>query len=446
MRLRTRVLLLALAGALVSLFAGVAQPLPLFYDNPNLAIVLVTGEAAVGLLAAFLVVGRVQRSRRLDDLLLCCGLATFGAANLLFGALPAVFSEPTLEATTWAALAARMIGVGLIVGAALVPDRRLRLRQGWSTRLVIRLAWTLLASILLGHVLAAALPAPGLDAGEPLIAPIHLVAAVLLAIAAAGFTRRAEREPDPLREGMALACVLAVIARVDYAVFATDVPDALSIGDAFRLLFYVTVAAAVASEIREHWAASAEASPLRERRRVARELHDGLTQELASIRRDLAWLDADDELVRRAVASCDRALTSARGAIATLRDRPLDQPFADALAEAATQVALRERTSVRLEVEPGVNLTPLQCEAVIAITAEAITNAARHGGADVVQVALDTARLEISDAGRGFDPAEAEVGSRHYGIRGMHEQAAELGGIVEILSLPGRGTRVVVPR
>jgi len=80
-------------------------------------------------------------------------------------------------------------------------------------------------------------------------------------------------------------------------------------------------------------------------------------------------------------------------------------------------------------------------EALYRVCQEALTNARRHAGADLVRVALrfgDAATLEVADNGRGF-AVEAATGN---GLPGMRERLAALGGTVRIESAPGRGTCV----
>ena len=82
------------------------------------------------------------------------------------------------------------------------------------------------------------------------------------------------------------------------------------------------------------------------------------------------------------------------------------------------------------------------------ILSEAITNAARHGHADLVRVELENGnrlRLRITDTGRGFDPdAEQDAGRHRFGLRGMRERARALGGELRLTTEPGRGTQVEV--
>jgi signal transduction histidine kinase len=81
------------------------------------------------------------------------------------------------------------------------------------------------------------------------------------------------------------------------------------------------------------------------------------------------------------------------------------------------------------------------------IASEAITNAARHGAAELVRVQLidDPPRLRIGDAGRGFDPAGARPRDGHgFGLVAMRERAEAVGARLRVDSRPGGGTTVEV--
>jgi signal transduction histidine kinase len=80
--------------------------------------------------------------------------------------------------------------------------------------------------------------------------------------------------------------------------------------------------------------------------------------------------------------------------------------------------------------------------AVLRIVQEALHNALRHARARRIVVRLGTDRIEITDDGAGFDPARAELRSRHLGLTSMEERARELGGRLEIRSAAGAGTTV----
>jgi signal transduction histidine kinase len=216
-------------------------------------------------------------------------------------------------------------------------------------------------------------------------------------------------------------------------------------GDAFRLLFYAMILAGAAREVRSHWTALTEVAVLEERRRIARELHDGLTQEIAFISRNLRKLDRQSRVVQRLEAASARALDESRRAIAALSE-PFDRPLETILAEVARDVAARDGGRVALSLARGVKANPAEREVLVRIMSEAITNAIRHGDAKIVHVQLKPRdhglRLRIVDGGRGFDPDVVPPG--RFGLVSMHERAEALGGELHVRSVPGTGTEVEV--
>jgi signal transduction histidine kinase len=294
-------------------------------------------------------------------------------------------------------------------------------------------------------VLAAALTEPH---GHPFVVDIQLALAATYAVAAFGFYRRNQRTGDELSAWLAIGSILASAARVNYFVYPSLYSKWVYSGDVFRLGFYLMLLVGAAREIASYWASTVEAAQLEERRRIARDLHDGLAQEIAFIGRNAALLhdeNGNGELVDRIVAASERARAESRSVIAALTSR-LDEPLDRALAEAAREAEARYGTSVELRLPALVILPPARREGLIRIASEAITNAARHSGSTEVRVELEqhngSMRLRIVDRGRGFDADEPRANG--FGLVSMKERAEALGGHFQIRSKPGRGTQVEV--
>ena len=104
---------------------------------------------------------------------------------------------------------------------------------------------------------------------------------------------------------------------------------------------------------------------------------------------------------------------------------------------------------VRAELEPVVLPAALE-HAILRVTQEALANAVRHAGAEVIWVRLrggpDQVTLEVADDGRGFDPGppQAWAAGGGLGLRAMRDRAADQGGQLTIDSAPGAGTVVRV--
>src|SRR4051812_46394207 len=148
-RLHLRLAAVAAASGTVTLLVASVPSLRFAYHRPALHVAFETAAVLVVALAAFLVYGRFQRSHKLPDLLLACGLFAIATSNFAYGAIPAAFAglgaHPSL---TWAALAGRMFGTLLIAVSAFAPARALQ--RG-------RLAFASVAGVVVGAGLICSL-------------------------------------------------------------------------------------------------------------------------------------------------------------------------------------------------------------------------------------------------------------------------------------------------
>jgi PAS domain S-box-containing protein len=183
-----------------------------------------------------------------------------------------------------------------------------------------------------------------------------------------------------------------------------------------------------------------------ERNRIARDLHDGLAQELAYIYREarrVASGRADADTARHLEVAAGRALDESRDAIALL-SAPTEQPLDAVIASAAEDVGRRESIVERLDLAEDLTVPHAVRNALARIVREAITNAARHSEAREVEVSLradEGILLAVRDDGGGFDTSRPNGG---FGITSMRERAEAVGGAFSIRSVPGRGTEVEV--
>lgn len=195
-----------------------------------------------------------------------------------------------------------------------------------------------------------------------------------------------------------------------------------------------------------------QAATQEDRRRIARDLHDGLAQELAFIASKsttVASLTPGADSAKQLAYAAERALDEARRAIALLSET--SEPLQISLSQTVEDLAERHGMSARVDLSSGVTLCGEATENVIRIVREALTNAARHGRADAVAVTLREegpfACLVIADNGHGFEPSgrSEEAG---FGLRFMHERCERIGGSLTVRSAPGAGTQIslLVPR
>lgn len=456
----------ALVGAIAVTVAVVAgSRLPYAVSNPALHAAVETGNAAIGILAATLAAGRFRRNRLASDLALALAFLVFGAVNLLFSVAPLVLGHG-YAVGTWAAVAGRLLGTMLFCLAAFVPARAVRAPTG--ARL------TAAAVGLLGMIgvtvamTAGSLPVGvGLVAGaspdalptlvaHPVVTGGQAAAFGLYAAAAVGFWRRA-RSGDELSAWLSTAAILGAFARVHFMFFPSLYADVVYSGDVLRVGFYAVVLAGVGREVAKYWRELADAAVLEERRRMARELHDGLAQELAFVASEAEVLtrqNGAEDRARMIRSAAVRALDESRRAIAALT-RPIDEPLAVAVTQTAEEVAHRLGARVHVDADPGLEVGTLVREALLRIVREAVTNAVRHGRAPQVTVRLSitaglppthvrsSARLEVADDGEGFAPAAVGEG-QGFGLTSMRERAESLEGTFRVVSSPGAGTRVEV--
>jgi len=238
-------------------------------------------------------------------------------------------------------------------------------------------------------------------------------------------------------------------ARLNYFLFPSLYSEYFYTGDILRLGFFVALLIGGAQELRLAQRALARSATLDERRRLAREIHDGIAQDLAYIVQQgdaLAGRPGAPAASAEIATAARRALIESRGVIAALV-RPLDEPLEAALTRVARDMAARGGAAVHADIEPGVELPAHTGEALLRIVGEAVTNAVRHGEARTVRLHLrcePRLELSISDDGAGFDPAALAGVNDHHGIRGMRERVDALGGELQIASRPGDGTTVRV--
>ena len=202
---------------------------------------------------------------------------------------------------------------------------------------------------------------------------------------------------------------------------------------------------------------SRELAVVQERNRMARELHDSMTQLLYSVvlfagagRKAVQAerLERADRHLVRVEQSAQKALIEMRLLVFELRPQLLDEAgLAGALRQRLAAVENRVGMTTQLSVEGELELPAAAEEGLYRIAQEALTNALKHAFASSVLVQVSAGKegvsLEVIDDGCGFDPTGAgELGG--LGLVSMRERAEELGGTLTIVSAPGQGTRVEV--
>jgi signal transduction histidine kinase len=436
--------------ALTSLVA-LLPSLRFAYENSQGRMALETTAALIGLFTVVLLVARFYASGSLADLGLAGGLAVHVVANLLYSVIPlATGASPGHRFTTWAPLLSRLVGSVLFAVSSFLPTRKLARPRAAAALLAVSLVTALVTigasvEIFRAHLPAGLSPpptksvAPSFDV--PIISVLQFVALLLSGAAAVGLARRHRRTSDELYGWLSVGMALSCCAALNYVLYPSLYSNWVYTGDAFRLASGLALLSGAVSEIRRYWLEATKTAVLEERRRIARDLHDGIAQELAFIGRRAARLNSDGSEPIRAAA--ERALGETRRTLAVL-SRPLDEPFSQVLSHAVEVAAARGHTAVRVAVDEGVEVEPHVREGLTMIAREAVTNAARHARASMILVEVarePKTRLRIRDDGDGFDEACVSDG---YGLRIMRERAATIGGNFRLVTGPHGGTMVEV--
>ena len=419
-------------------------------------IVLDTADACVAWLVTYLLWGRFWRTRRLQDGLLAQAFLLLAAAGLVQLVVHVVVGAGRpASGHIWAIMTLRTAAAVLVLTSAVVGRERLVTP---ARRLVAALPFIVLTPVLValwalhGHLPAALPVSAPVDASNPDIAgPASLLAAqavsaVAFAVSSVLFARQAARRRDGILLWLGPACALAAFARVNYFLYPSIYTDWLYTGDFLRTASYALLLVGAVREIGEHWSGWASATMLEDRRRLARELHDGVVQELGYIR-SVTLSDVPDGAARTdLLTACDRAIDEARGAVDALGRSPAE-PLGFVLHRAARQVAERYGGRVLVDLDDSIEVDQVQRHALVRITREAVSNALRHGRASAVCIRLERDagrfRLVVQDDGRGFDPVAVST-STGFGLTSMRERAVGLPGCFDISTGESSGTAVTV--
>ena len=189
-----------------------------------------------------------------------------------------------------------------------------------------------------------------------------------------------------------------------------------------------------------------------ERRRIARDLHDGVVQDLAAVSYSLAAAAEGapapyDSNLRTAAAETRHGIGQLRTLLVEIYPPELHRAGLSAALADLLGAASARGLETSLDVDPGLRLEPETEALFFRIAQEAVRNAVKHAGAESVSVRMAAtesgARLVVEDDGRGFDPVAAG-GEDHFGLRVLEGLARDAGGELEIDSAPGEGARIRV--
>ena len=481
--------LLVLAVALTALTTLVVV-VPTFAPamvNDRFDITIVTSACLVSAAVSGLAWGRgrvahdpaaVLRGSAFTVLALLNGLTLGAGLVWADAALGASLDRPG-QLPIFAGVVARSASAALLVAAGLAalsrrtPNLRPNLVLLGPSAAVIAL---LLLAAVNQHLLPPLAPPAALDAISamptaplpPGAAPILVlvqsligVAFLVAALLAHRSFRRSGRAGDAL---LAAGFLIAAFSQVHSAIHPGGYAMVVTTGDLLRLAFYGVLLVGIVVDSRDDLAdlraatievrrlAEAEfaAVTLEERARLAREIHDGLAQDLwyAKLKQSrLAQIGEFEgeskELSQEVADAIDDALAEARNAVAAMRGGAESGPLLDILGRQVGDFS--DRFALRAELDhegPEPEIGPRARAEIVRIVQEALTNVRKHADATVVRVSVATnadLRITIADNGRGFRPDDVSGG---FGLDSMRQRAAVIGATLAVNSVPQDGTRV----
>jgi len=405
------------------------------------------------LAGAWLLRTQFASSRRLRDLQLLAGALVLGLTNFAVAALPAAFDLHNGAYFAVAHLWARLFVAATFVTAAFTPADWLVAGRRHPLAIVTGLSLGGLVVAGLGGLVAGSqehAESITLTSKHPVLVVLVVATTALLVYAAVGFVQRQRAEDDRIAGMLALAMTLLAGAAFVNLLAGALAPGRIGTGEGLRTLACGLILAAAVIRERQVHARISKATALAERRRVARDLHDGIAQDLAFIAahgpRFVEELGDDHPVV----IAARRALAISRSTISELSD-PGAATAHEALEAVAHELGARFDISVAVNAELAGDLGPQERENVTRIAREAIANAARHGGARNVVVSLRQTEtgiaLRVVDDGCGITGPDLLPAPEGFGLRSMRERAAALGGQLNVRQprMGGTELEVVLP-
>jgi signal transduction histidine kinase len=482
------VLIVALSIATI-VTATTSAPFAIY--EPQLDIALMTVGTVVSVAVAMLSYNRYREHGVGEGLLEASAFVVLAIANLanlvaiMIGADAAIgltLGAPgQLPLYFWAG--ARLVSAGLLAAGAIVgPLRATGIRSRgpvllWGPTLGLAAACVALWAardaipVLVDPATLARLadesfstaPLPGINIG---ILLLDGSAALLLAAAAIAYSRADRGAAGIPRSYLVPALLLAVFSQVHFILYPAVYSGLVSTGDLLRIATYLVLAAGLqagtrrdlqalrAANARLRFLASAEAdrSAIAERARLARELHDGIAQDLWTAKLELDRLGTELGDPPQPVAI---QLDRARGAVEAARSEAQDAVHAlrsgfdaglslqEELPRRLDAFTARTGYPLDLELDERVVLRGITATETLRVIDEALHNVEKHADATRIRVRAvqdgDAVHVSVEDNGRGFTPSDGLPG---HGLLGMRERASLLGGRLEVRSAPGDGTRV----
>jgi signal transduction histidine kinase len=383
----------------------------------------------------------------------------------------------------WTVIAGRGVAAALLVAAGVAVLRRWRAER-WPAAIVlglpaILLSATVVVAAAMQHSLPLLLDPEAIevlrhDPTRPLVEASGIVLIALQTLIGIGFLAAAGlsyrvfgRNRRRVDAYLAIGFIVAAFSQLHAAVHPGSYTSLVTTGDLLRVAFYAILLAAAAAEarqdVRDLHTANSELARLRdaaaaqataeERARLAREIHDGMSQQLWLARLKQGRLLHEGGLSGEALAlagevsgSIESALDEARQAIMALRPAE-GTTFVEMMEGYLEEFSDRFGIPSEYRIDAAAERLGSRAQAeLLRITHEALANVRKHADATRVRVEADPTaaglRLTVADNGRGFEPGRA--GATGYGLRSMRERAELIGASLVVESRPQDGTRVIV--
>jgi signal transduction histidine kinase len=282
----------------------------------------------------------------------------------------------------------------------------------------------------------------------PVATSVSVICCVVLLISAGTFVLR-HRDGDRAAGLLAAAATCMAGAQLGKLGLGVAPPTWVTPSDGLRLAGYGLLLAASLRMYRQSQDRVAREAVSAERLRIARDLHDGLAQDLAFIAAHSERLAREFGADHPLALAASRALAHSRGQIVDLEASHATSTEA-ALREVATEMTWRHGVNVSVVVDDGADTERPAHERteLVRIAREAIANAVRHGGARNVTVRLGSRRgdllLRVSDDGCGFGRAGSETAGTGLGMRTMRARAKSVGGRLVTRTRTSGGAEVEV--
>ena len=415
---------------------------PVHAVDPGVRAGLETAITLSALLSAYLLVVVFASRRRLCDLLLLVALVTLSLVDFTFVILPALGGVRTVAHGVGARLSCEVVVSAAFAAAAFAPRRSLVGHGRRPLALAVLAAIGTVALAGLVELVAGAHWAPSTlnpmsiasAVGYPVSLTVHVLSSSVLLVSGIAFVTRAG--PADKNAGLlAGASFLLAASRLQYLAMPAVAADWVTPAVGMRIAAYgllLAVALRQDANLRHEarWTAINA-----ERQRIARDLHDGLAQDLAVIASHGQELVSELGSEHPLVVAARRTLAASRGAIVDLSASAAPTTGA-ALRQVADELEARFGVQVHVQIKADNrrgarnDLDRAEREEVVRIAREAIVNAVRHGGARHIDVELDYRGpdlLRVSDDGCGIG-ANAMRSRSGFGLPTMRARAESIGG------------------